>query len=371
MLEGHDSGAASAGDGGGSKSGACPPFDMGAVGKALSSLLAPFAVAVVLALLCTLHRMVPHLTCWPGYRVFLPKFQPGMYAAAATQLTLLAYAVLATAAAALSRCIGIGGRSVLYIDGNVQCWQPWQVVSAAFFFGSSLLAPAALVVVGGRVRAGRASAPALWAAIVFPLPFLVGAAWRWSTRRGYCSVRPASPAGIGVALLGDGQGDAGGPAPVRGWLRGSAEEAVALTLTGPYQSSMWWWDAALLARRLLLIAVAVFVPDPLTRSLLAALCCMVALASHVAARPFASARVNALETCFVSLLVVLALLNVRTGSLAALALQPSGAVAAVQASAVQTLEAVALGTVPALVCVFGASEAVQLVLRAMAARRSA
>ncbi len=70
--------------------------------------------------------------CFPGKRQSIRKFWYPKLTAAVIFSLLLFYQQIANTAFSLLRCIESDGQSILFIDGTVTCYQPWQIVILIF-----------------------------------------------------------------------------------------------------------------------------------------------------------------------------------------------------------------------------------------------
>ncbi len=109
----------------------CPFPGWTPVSKLLTkSLTGPFVFSYIFAIY-GIVRMVCH--CFPSKRKYLRDYWYPRLTSAAVFSTLLFYQQIASVALSLLFCIKSGDKAILFIDGNVTCYQPWQIL--AFIFG--------------------------------------------------------------------------------------------------------------------------------------------------------------------------------------------------------------------------------------------
>ncbi len=96
---------------------------------------------------------------------------PRLTAAAIFSL-LLFYQQIANVAFSLLYCINSGGQSILFIDGTVTCYQPWQILCFIFAFNWVIGIIPVLMFLPGLLELQMISVPHFFLACLMPLPML-------------------------------------------------------------------------------------------------------------------------------------------------------------------------------------------------------
>jgi hypothetical protein len=172
----------------------------------------------------------------------------------------------------LLNCVPVNDTSVLYIDGDVECYQPWQYGIMAYTVVMVLPFCAVIFYGPGLLRDCLISLPHFFCACVLPLPFLIA----WICLR--LCLNGRKPPNAGQA-----------PFEVK---------AVIQILQGPFKDAQTrllgptCGQGIVLGRRLILILLFTFVNDSLMRMLCMNLFCFVMLLHHVHVLPYKDRRGN-------------------------------------------------------------------------------
>lgn len=176
------------------------------------------------------------------------------YAIALTTLVLMAYSTAVKSTLALLDCVtvhGLDDRKFLFVDANIECYQPWQ-----------------------------------WALIAFAA-FLVS-----------CPVI--------LYFIGEAKRD---ERTTKAWI------AVLRTLNAPYSRKCRWWKVVIITRRLLLVVMASMMKDtPVARNVSMALVVLVSLCIQMYVQPFRDPAVNLVEGLLLASLVVVAMLELPSAA---------------------------------------------------------
>jgi hypothetical protein len=231
-------------------------------------------------------------------------------ASAFTYISLLMYASSAQLCLSLLHCVPVRDNQVLFLDGNVKCYQTFQYFLLAYMFSSIL--PFCLVPVLGSylLKFGRIGVRQFCAACIFPLPFCCSWLYLllkdWFNQRRYDSLE--QNIGMGESLEGVLNSDDVVPAI------NDNTSSILRVLLGPFRShqSLKWfqgcpipWEGFLTFRRLALIIVLTFIYDNRLKMIVVLTLCVAILISHMYVRPFHKSLDNLLETISLGTHVVL------------------------------------------------------------------
>ena len=231
-----------------------------------------------------------------------------------TYISLLMYASSTQLCLSLLHCVPVGDNQVLFLDGNIKCYQTFQYFLFAYMISSIL--PFCLVPVLGSylLKFGRIGVKKFCAACIFPLPFccywlyLLLKECRGNQRERYNTIEENDDAvrseqgndetqslgGEGITCT-----DSNEVTSTR------CESSVLKVLLGPFRphqafmcfpSSHIPWEGFLIFRRLVLIIVLTFVYDIQLRLFLALTLCVAILVFHMFVNPFQRKSDNVLES---------------------------------------------------------------------------
>ncbi len=242
---------------------------------------------------------------------------PQRVASAFTCISLLMYASSAQLCLSLLHCVSIGNNQVLYLDGNIKCYQTFQYFLLAYMISSIL--PFCLVPVLGSylLKSGQIGVKQFCVACIFPLPFccfwlyLLLKDCRCGNQGTYNTIEESDNA-VGsqqsnneTQILGSDENEN---------TFQSTESAILKVLLGPFRpqqafmcfpSSHIPWEGFLIFRRLVLIIVLTFVHDIQLKLFLALTLCVAILMLHMLVNPFQRKRDNILESFSLGTHVVL------------------------------------------------------------------
>ena len=261
-------------------------------------------------------------------------------AAACLQLFLYNYVNISNVTFTLLACLSLAGKSVLYIDGSVQCYQPWQYVFVVIAVVHVLPLFLAVIVSRHLLQHRRIGPTQFLLSYFLPLPLL----FYWLFCASYRRARPA----LSVRVR-----SAGESALLARSLLSVVEEPFVQRCGGGgggQQRSYKHWEGVLILRRLTFSTLAAFVSRPLARLTLQTGACLAFLVSHTAARPYGAARVNALETASLCGLTAIAMTHLVQATFLAAGSLPHGP-AALQVYVSDWLELAIVSILPATVVV--------------------
>ncbi len=244
-------------------------------------------------------------------------------ASAFTYISLLMYASSAQLCLSLLHCVPIGDNQVLFLDGNIKCYQTFQYFLLAYMISSIL--PFCLVPVLGSylLKFGRIGVKQFCAACIFPLPFccfwlyLLLKDCRCGNQGTYNTIEESDNAEGSQQSNNETQSLSSDEITFVSLDRDEtsrSESAILRVLLGPFRlnqafmcfpSSHIPWEGFLIFRRLVLIIVLTFVYDIQLKLFLALTLCVAILILHMLVNPFQRKRDNVLESFSLGTHVVL------------------------------------------------------------------
>ena len=249
----------------------------------------------------------------------------GRIARAFANILLLMYASSAQLCLSLLHCVPLEDHQVLFLDGNIKCYQTFQYFLLVYMISSIL--PFCLVPVLGShlLKLQRISVAQFCLACIFPLPFccywpyLLVRNFSWKVRRSYRGDR-----NDGIQDDGENSANLYTGASMRTENEDLTEfnhcnSAVLRVLVGPFRrhkatfvfpASHLPWEGVLILRRLALILVLTFVYDNRVKTTLSMIFCVVILLPQVFVKPFKNARDNVLEILSLVMLIIISSLSV-------------------------------------------------------------
>ena len=232
-------------------------------------------------------------------------------AAACLSYFLFNYISISNMTFTLLACVPVGGQNVLYIDGTVQCIQPWQ----AFFIMIAIVhvCPFFMAVIASRslYDKGLIGTRQFFASYFIPLPMLIY--WgvlhftKWKATKG--------------SKIEDAMDESASLAPRPSMTEDEITKANILgIIEQPFinetnAESARYWEGILIFRRLVLSAVAAFTTEPLLSITFQTITCFAFLLWHIHIRPFGSRAANYFETVSLSILTVVATCHIIQATL--------------------------------------------------------
>ena len=222
-------------------------------------------------------------------RPFLSKIATGFVLS-----LLFTYQHLATTSFKLLNCVPVGNVNVLFIEGNIVCYEYWQYGVIAYAVSCSVPFCLVLLIGPGLLKDGLISLLQFFCACLIPLPFLI----YWVILRVRLKgVRPTNPHRMSDEAQ-----------AVCGILQGPFRDSESKTF-GPLCGA-----GVLIARRLFLVILFTFVNDTLIRMLCMLLVCFITLLHHVHVLPYKDTRGNLAGTASIASLLIVGAINlVRAG----------------------------------------------------------
>ncbi|XP_068720714.1 uncharacterized protein [Montipora capricornis] len=263
------------------------------------------------------------------------------YIAVFIELLLLGYERLAESSLNLMNCFPIGSEKRLFIDAEIVCWQWWQYILLTYIIVS--VVPFILVLYFGSSKLYDASISAkeVLGACIFPLPFLV----YWLFKR--------------VLITGNNTPHD----------RQNNKEVVEV-LHGPFRhpndngndNGTLYWESVLIGRRLALLLCHAFITNSMLRLVCMTVACIAILLHHALKSPFQDPIANRSETASLTILAVMAVINLTKATLVSFGITVGGP-ATTYLEIFEWFEVCVLAFAPALLGIFVAITALSQLVR--------
>ena len=263
------------------------------------------------------------------------------YIAVFIELLLLGYERLAESSLNLMNCFPIGSEKRLFIDAEIVCWQWWQYILLTYIIVS--VVPFILVLYFGSSKLDHASISVkeFLGACIFPLPFLV----YWLFKR--------------VLITGNNTPHD----------RQNNKEVVEV-LHGPFRhpndngndNGTLYWESVLIGRRLALLLCHAFITNSMLRLICMTVACIAILLHHALKSPFQDPIANRSETASLSILAVMAVINLTKATLVSFGITVGGP-ATTYLEIFEWFEVCVLAFAPALLGIFVAITALSQLVR--------
>ncbi|CAH3177515.1 unnamed protein product, partial [Porites evermanni] len=315
----------------------CPFPGLTVVTKQLFSASYVFGTCLMIGVFYFLHKGVQRCR-----KKEAPTFSP--YMAGILQTMLLGYKTLASVSFELLRCVPIGSEKLLFLDGNIVCFQWWQYILIAYVV--AFVMPFVFVLILGcyKLHNGSLSVTKFPLACFFPFPFLL----YWLFLFLVCVKRNAAQTDTATRRM--------------------SNRSVETTLFGcfkkPAEGSTLSlsWESVMIGRRLILILLKTFVNDPMPRLLIMSFLCVLFLQHHSMTQPFRDVIANRVETISLLSLVLLGVVNMFFASFVSLAV-PATDRFKFWWYFCEVVETIILCAVPAIISIFVINAALSLVIR--------
>ncbi|XP_046852933.1 uncharacterized protein LOC124446153 [Xenia sp. Carnegie-2017] len=266
--------------------GVCPIPGLTATGKHLFDVAPVFGTLLAIYFIYSLHFFISKI-----FRAYTPKFK--RYLGATMQTILLGYIKIANISLALIQCVPINSDRRWFYDGNILCYQWWQIVFIAF--DVVVLFPFFLVLawLAVKLHNGMISTKQFFLACVVPLPFSIF--WSLQYLLQWFSIY-RSPVNRTVNTT-------------------EYTDTLKSIFLAPFRkpeegkTGAVYWQSIYIARRFLLTFLSCFITDPTLRLMCMAIICVLALLHHKCVKPFQNPRANTAETISLLSLAVMAIIN--------------------------------------------------------------
>ena len=317
----------------------CPLKDLRAVPKAVLIHSLGYILLGILCLFYLISKLIlmltrlrndrgtasQNITTRPGQRSSVPTSSFSQRVASAfTYTSLLMYASSAKLCLSLLHCVPVGNNQVLFLDGNIKCYETFQYFFLGYMISSIL--PFCLVPVLGSylLKFRRIGVKQFYVACIFPLPFCCF--WMYLLVKDY---RCGSLTTYNTLVESDNEvrseqsnnENSLGDEEITVFVTdgnerasNSIESAILKVLLGPFRPHQTFmcfpslhipWEGFLIFRRLVLIIVLTFVYDIQLKLFLALILCVAILILHMLVNPFQRKLDNVLESFSLGTHVVL------------------------------------------------------------------
>ena len=253
-----------------------------------------------------------------------------LYLGVVLETLLLGYEGLADTTLKLMHCVPIEKDWRLFLDGNIECWQWWQYLLIAF--AVSFIIPLVLVLFWGSLMLAKnkVTAKEFLIACALPLPCLL----LWLFRQ----FRKTDDEQLLYA------GNEDHAEEIKQVLHGPFRKAS----TGDYGTL--YWESVLTGRRLILLTIHTFTTDPLKRFVCLNCACVLMFVHHLTIRPFREQKANICEGLSLMSLTVICTFSLAEATYISEGIDPAGLIQNFF-QALQWMEVIVLGLLPAMVCV--------------------
>ena len=309
---------------------------------------------------------------------------------ALTSLFLYTYENIAENVMSILNCVPVGNQTVLFIDGNVTCPQPWQSILIILmcvyiipFFMVLFLAPRLLEkqLINLPVFFLSFILPLLGAVPLFLLFIKQSQRTKHENAHSVSNVSQSQTDSSDTVLRTKAEDRASQTtAEIEDRLRSvsqigddndsrlatqhhvtnsqpdfiETDDMLAESLNGPYRADIWrgvCWEGMMNFRRLVMVAMYTFINNILLRQLALSLACFIFLMINIRIRPFKQYLANQFENVSLSLLLIIAVINIVKAALYITQTIPGGPVYVVVAVE-EWLEDLCIILLPVLVLIF-------------------
>ena len=199
---------------------------------------------------------------------------------------LLSYALIAKTVFSLLTCVTVGNVNVLYMQGDIICYQSYQYAMIAVGFIWVLPFCFLIFLLPTSVHRQFIGKWSIFVACLFPLPFVL-----------YLVVK------VGTGMKSNDE---------ESMVEDDVCKAILKNLTGSFKcisKHSMHWEGFLLIRRLILVSAYSFIKDPIYKSYTIQVIQILILVHHVSIQPFRSKALNVLETISLTILVMISGMN--------------------------------------------------------------
>ena len=234
---------------------------------------------------------------------------------------LLGYASFTKTLLSSLNCVSLGHHgSVLFLQGDIRCYQPWQYIVIAIVVLWVIPFPFVVTTTANLLERKKISLKTYFANLIFPFPYVIK--WLLSSRLRQFEAKQKQKS----EFLNDNEYERD---QSFGYHRISSdhpsqedEEAematrIVTTLDGPFKKKLnigfhnieLKWESILIGRRLILIFINTFMFNALIQTIVMLVTLCMFLIHHIWVMPFKSKLLNALEAFFLSALCILCIVS--------------------------------------------------------------
>ena len=241
------------------------------------------------------------------------------------QIILLGYSSLTSNIFSLLTCMSmVSGTKILFIQGNVNCYQTWQFILLSFVIVWSLPLTVALFMASIQVKKKTLTIKGFFSALMFPLPSVIYFTFKRAVRPDETSESiesqspddvyyPVSPTTDVLEPLIQPTEQAQPQLPQQQQqpdLRAKLLNVLASSFRSiDKDGGRLQWEPVLIAQRLVLLTLHAFLTDPVIKALSMLATVILITCINIAARPFHSMFLNGLNTMYLLFLCMSGITN--------------------------------------------------------------
>ena len=285
----------------------CPVHGIGSTTKVLIRALFPVSCLMFAVFFFTFVYALSHFFSENDrIRKFSTNVEPRLFRAI-LQLILLGYSTITSSILSLLTCISLVKRDrILYIDGNVPCYQPWQYAILMFIVLWAIPLIYALHKLPSYMRKGVISVQGVYIALLLPLPFAL-----YSVVRDVRKMTSSEANEVSIA-----QGVSSANSLVSGNSSNVIVAQLLNVIEGPFRiktsgekKEKLSWEPVLLLQRILLSLLHALLLEPSMRSLLLLLFVIIFSYMNAHYRPYGSGFLTAINGITFILLCITGTIN--------------------------------------------------------------
>eukprot|EP00112_Aurelia_sp_Birch-Aquarium-sp1_P015566 Seg3464.1 transcript_id=Seg3464.1/GoldUCD/mRNA.D3Y31 product="hypothetical protein" protein_id=Seg3464.1/GoldUCD/D3Y31 len=243
------------------------------------------------------------------------------------QIILLGYSSLTSNIFALLTCVSmVNGTKILFIQGNINCYETWQLILLSFVIAWSLPLTFALYMASKRVNEKILTIKGFFCALLFPLPCVVYFIFKRAVRPDETSeliesqspddvYHPVSPTtdALEPLLQTTEQPQSQLPRPPQQQQQNLREKLLHVLASSfrctDKDGGRLQWEPVLIAQRLVLLTLHAFLTNPIIKALSMLAAVFFITCINIAAKPFHSILLNGLNTMYLLFLCMSGITN--------------------------------------------------------------
>eukprot|EP00112_Aurelia_sp_Birch-Aquarium-sp1_P024428 Seg772.5 transcript_id=Seg772.5/GoldUCD/mRNA.D3Y31 product="hypothetical protein" protein_id=Seg772.5/GoldUCD/D3Y31 len=292
----------------------CPMINLSAAQKNLIKALFPLMMLFALTVKYILVSAIIEVSHKPNILRFVLAFKTSLQVAS-LQIILLGYSTLTSHILSLLTCVPMADdKQILFIDGNVSCYQTWQYVLLALVIIWSIPFVFSLYVASKSLADNSLSVRGFYTALIFPLPFALYALFKSK----FCKTKTNQSDTIEQENVYHRINDAGSVSGISNPKTSLKDDVLRIKISdilgSPFRhigktSRRLPWEPMLILQRLLLLMLHAFLINPMTRSLSLLFAIFFITNLNIIIKPFHNAFLNVLNCLCLSFLFVSGVLN--------------------------------------------------------------
>ncbi len=290
----------------------CAVASSGAVLKTILKSFFPLAMLVVAVTLFTLILIICRVLPSLSSKCLMTSLKSHLLITI-LQIILLGYSTIMFNIFSLLSCVSLAnGDKVLFVDGSILCYQPWQYALTAFVVLWTVPLVLTLHVAQKYLQQNKISEKGFYLALLFPLPFLCYALVSWFMMRKYWPTDESNFDGYQnmeplIAPTPDNQpGRGDNKRPLRNQLLDVLGSAFRRFGNRKERLS---WEPILIGQRLFLLCIHTFLINPVLKAITMLLAMILLAFLNIAVQPYHSKSLNTLNITCVLFLCVNGIVN--------------------------------------------------------------